>query len=112
MKKAPALKKPNSNAKKQKGEGTQTQRQTDNSERLNPFMLREKMKSRKRMPGANVLMQIQTLQAKTENVLPLAPFQRLVNEICHEQFEERFRWTSNSLKALQTSAEDYMVGLF
>lgn len=85
---------------------------SDSSERMNPFLLREKMKSRKRMPGSNVLREIQQLQQKTENILPLATFHRLVREICEEQFEETFRWTTDSLKALQTSAEDYMAGLF
>ena len=86
--------------------------QEDDSERLNPFALREKLKSRKRSPGANVLFEIQRMQERTDNLLPLAPFHRLINEICREQFNENFRWTSHSLKALQTSAEDYMVGLF
>lgn len=113
MKKGPPLKKPS-----EKGSNNTLKRRTsdggneDKSERMNPFLLRENLKNRKRAPGANVLMEIQSLQHSTENVIPLAPFHRLINEICQEQFEERFRWTSLSIKALQTSAEDYMVGLF
>lgn len=64
------------------------------------------------MPGSNVLLEIQRMQERTSTVIPMAPFHRLVNEICQEQFADHFRWTTNSLKALQSSAEDYMVGLF
>lgn len=114
MKKAP-LRKPGapvSSRKPRQSSSNTSSSPVDDSERLNPFALREKLKNRKRMPGANVLLEIQRMQERTSNILPLAPFHRLVNEICHEQFSEHFRWTTHSLKALQTSAEDYMVGLF
>jgi histone H3/H4 len=114
MKKAP-LRKPGgapSNRKPRQPTSKSDSSRGEDSERLNPFLLREKLKSRKRMPGSNVLLEIQRMQERTSNILPMAPFHRLVSEICHEQFSETFRWTSNSLKTLQSSAEDYMVGLF
>lgn len=46
--------------------------------RINPFVLRENKIKRKRKPAANILFEIQKLQRTTENLLPVAPFQRLV----------------------------------
>lgn len=78
---------------------------------INPFLLREK-KNRKRVVGGHVLNEIRKLQDNTDYLLPRAPFQRLVKEICQDNFEEEIRWTTLSMQALQTSAEEYMVGLF
>lgn len=36
----------------------------------------------------------------------------MVKEICEENYNENYRWTTLAVKALQTSAENYMIGLF
>ena len=55
---------------------------------------------------------IQRAKHKGDNMIPKASFQALVREICVEQNEYQFRWTSQALEAIQISAEDYLVGLF
>lgn len=110
IKKAPPMKIPNKN------KGT-TRKSTSESEeplppRMNPFTIRENQKKRKRLPGTNILLEIQTLQERPDSIIPQASFRRLVNEICEDNFDEKFRWTALSMKALQYSAEEYMVGLF
>jgi histone H3/H4 len=57
---------------------------------MNPFAIRENQKKRKRLPGTNILLEIQTLQEKPDNIIPQAPFRRLVSEICEDNFDERF----------------------
>ena len=81
-------------------------------EPVNPFEVRERQKKRKRKPGANVLQDIRKLQSSSELMLPQSSFALVVREICDEFYDEKVRWTSMAMKALQTSAEDYMVGLF
>lgn len=81
MKKAPLLKPgaPVSGRKPRQSSSKSSSSPADDSERLNPFALREKLKNRKRMPGANVLLEIQRMQERASNILPMAPFHRLVN---------------------------------
>ena len=49
-------------------------------------------------------------------LISLAPFQRLVREVCEEDpqriKDEPIRWQSNALFTLQTSTEAYMSGFF
>jgi histone H3/H4 len=71
---------------------------------MNPFAIRENQKKRKRLPGTNILLEIQTLQENPDSIIPQASFRRLVNEVCEDNFDEKFRWTTLSMKALQYSA--------
>ena len=78
-----------------------------------PFNIRDRQVRRK-LPnaGMNVVKQIRKLQNQTTEIIPKAPFSRLVREVCEEQFNEKIRWSSLALEALQASSEDYLVGLF
>lgn len=56
------------------------------------------------------LQEIRFFQHHTENCIPMAPFCRVVKEILHSHGD--FRMTKESLDALQTACESYLVGIF
>jgi len=48
---------------------------------MNPFVLGENKKKRKRKPASNVLLEMQNLQNSTDLIIPIAPFNRLIRTI-------------------------------
>jgi histone H3 len=70
----------------------------------------EKRKIRFR-PGTVALREIRKYQKSTAMLLPRAPFQRLVRSIC-AGLDQDLRFSTQSLMALQESAEAYLVGCF
>ena len=56
------------------------------------------------------LQEIRKLQTLFEDILPFAPFARLVREICWELIEMRFK--KEAIQALQSSAEAYLLEVF
>jgi len=62
-------------------------------------------------PGTVALRQIRKYQKSTDLLLRKLPFQRLVREIAQD-FKNDLRFSSNSILALQESAEAYLVSLF
>jgi len=70
----------------------------------------EKKKIRFR-PGTVALREIKRYQKATNMLLPRAPFQRLVRDICGEM-DNDLRFQSQALMAIQESAEAYLVGIF
>ncbi len=62
-------------------------------------------------PGTVALREIRRYQKSTELLLRVAPFQRLIREIC-ENYKSDVRWQSSALLAMQEAAEAYMVGVF
>ena len=62
-------------------------------------------------PGTVVLREIKRYQKTTQLLLPRAPFQRLVREVCKEM-DPDLRFAQSALTALQESTEAYLVGLF
>ena len=64
-------------------------------------------------PGTVALREIRRYQKSTELLIRKLPFQRLVREICQDLTGQRdFRWTPQSILALQEAAEAYLVGTF
>ena len=61
--------------------------------------------------GTVALREIKKYQKSSDLLLPFAPFQRLVREIC-KGIDHDLRFQSQALIALQESAEAYLVGLF
>lgn len=57
------------------------------------------------------LREVKHYQSTTNNLIPMEPFSRLVREI-GQDYKSDLRWTNNSIKALQTAAEDYLVRMF
>ena len=62
-------------------------------------------------PGTVALREIKRYQKSTDLLIPRAPFQRVVREICHG-FDHDLRFQSQALVALQEAAEGYLTGVF
>lgn len=56
--------------------------------------------------------QIRQLQSRTDNLMPKAPFGRLIREILTQSSREAERITLKALEALQVSSEIYLTHLF
>ena len=71
------------------------------------------MKEAKRRfkPGTVALREIKKYQRDVSNLIPRAPFQKLVRSIC-SGVDNELRFQSQALVALQEAAEAYVVGLF
>merc|ERR1719272_400610 len=62
-------------------------------------------------PGTVALREIKRYQKSTKNLLPRAPFHRLVRKITLD-YDSDLRFASQALVALQEAAEAYLVGIF
>ena len=62
-------------------------------------------------PGTVALREVKRYQKSVANLLPKAPFQRLVRSIV-EDMDHELRFQSQALLALQEASEAYIVGLF
>ena len=61
-------------------------------------------------PGTVALREIKRYQKTTDMLIPKAPFQRLVRNICGG-IDNELRFQANALLALQEAAEAYVVGV-
>ena len=61
-------------------------------------------------PGTVALREIKRYQKTTDMLIPKAPFQRLVRNICGG-IDNELRFQANALLALQEAAEAYLVGV-
>ena len=71
----------------------------------------QEKKARRFKPGTVALREIRKYQRETRQLLPRAPFQRLVREIC-SGIDNELRFQSQALVGLQEAAEAYLVGVF
>ena len=62
-------------------------------------------------PGTVALREIRRYQKSTDLLVPRAPFQRLVRNICAD-LDHELRFQSQALLALQEATEAYVVGVF
>ena len=69
---------------------------------------RKKMRMR---PGTVALREIRRYQKQMTNILPRAPFQRVVKEVARPM-DSDLRFASQAIQALQEAAEAYLVGIF
>lgn len=60
---------------------------------------------------SKALREIRSEQNSTNRVIPLAPFQRLVQEIAND-LGEGYRFRKEAVEALQVDAEDYIINMF
>ena len=56
--------------------------------------------------------EIKNYQNSASNFLPQATFRRLVSSITNENVQNGFRFNSESIRALQTAAEDELTTVF
>ncbi|VDD86749.1 unnamed protein product [Enterobius vermicularis] len=70
--------------------------------------------SKRYRPGARALREIRHFQKTTDRLIPAAPFMRLVREIANECsfIKDGVRFQSEAVKALQESAEAFLVMIF
>ena len=68
-------------------------------------------KARRNKPGTVTLREVKKYQKSVENLIPRAPFQRLVRSICSD-LDAELRFQSQALVALQEASEAYIVGVF
>lgn len=61
-------------------------------------------------PGTVALREIRKFQKTTTNLIPRAPFLRLVKEIV-EEMKSNLRFQSVAVEALREAAEAYIIGL-
>ena len=68
-------------------------------------------KRRKRKASTNALREIRKEQKRTHNIIPVAPFNRLVQELS-EKYKSGLRFKSQAYSAFHTAAEDYLISIF
>lgn len=68
-------------------------------------------KKRRFKAGTVALREIKRYQKSIDMLLPRAPFQRLVRQICND-FDHELRFQPQALVAIQEAAEAYIVSLF
>ena len=73
--------------------------------------LSTKKKRRKRKASTNALREIRKEQKRTHNIIPVAPFNRLVQELS-EKYKSGLRFKSQAYSAFHTAAEDYLISIF
>lgn len=68
-------------------------------------------KKRKRRAATNALREIRREQKKTKNIIPTAPFNRLVQEIA-AKYKRDLRFKGEAYSAFHIAAEDYLIKCF
>lgn len=61
---------------------------------------------------SKALREVRDEQAKVTNVIPTAPFHRLVREMTKNCSNEDIRFRKDALDALQVDSEDFLIGMF
>jgi histone H3/H4 len=61
---------------------------------------------------SKALREVRAEQSKVTAVIPTAPFHRLIREMTQDQTNEDIRFRKDALEALQTDAEDFLIGMF
>ena len=65
----------------------------------------------RRRPGTRALQEIRREQKSVANLIPLAPFIRVVREI-GQDFKTDLRWQTLAIMALRDAVEMYLIGYF
>lgn len=66
---------------------------------------------RKRRAATNAIREIKREQGRTQNIIPVAPFNRLTQEIA-QSYKTDMRFKSEAHRALHAGAESYLVEVF
>ena len=66
---------------------------------------------RKRRAATNAIREIKREQGRTQNIIPVAPFNRLTEEIA-QSYHTDMRFKSEAHRALHAGAESYLVEVF
>jgi len=68
-------------------------------------------KRRKRKAATNALREIRREQKRTQHIIPVAPFNRLVQELS-AKYKSGLRFKSQAYAAFHTAAEDHLIKVF
>lgn len=68
-------------------------------------------KKRKRRAATNALREIRREQKRTKNIIPTAPFNRLIQEIA-SKYKADLRFKSEAYNAFHVASEDYLIKCF
>ncbi|XP_037825297.1 histone H3-like centromeric protein cid [Lucilia sericata] len=100
LKGTPKPKEPLSSAKETPADKTENTQQVARKprKRPNPMQLEKRF-----------WKDVQNLQNRTDHLIPMLPFSRLVRELMHDASTEVFKITPTALEALQTSSELYLT---
>ena len=71
-------------------------------------MSTQQKSKRKRRAATNAIREIKKEQGKTHTIIPVAPFNRLTQEIA-QSYGNDMRFKGEAHKALQAGAESYLV---
>ena len=66
---------------------------------------------RKRRASTNAIREIKREQGRTQNIIPVAPFNRLSQEIA-QSYKSDMRFKGEAHRALHAGAESYLVEVF
>jgi histone H3/H4 len=66
---------------------------------------------RKRRASTNAIREIRKEQGRTQNIIPVAPFNRLSQEIA-QTYKQDMRFKGEAHRALHAGAESYLVEVF
>ena len=79
--------------------------------RTNPTTQLKTKKKRKRRAATNALREIRAEQKKTNHIIPVAPFNRIVQEISRD-YKTGLRFKNEAYNAFHVAAESYLIKLF
>lgn len=68
-------------------------------------------KRRKRRAATNALREIRREQKKTNHIIPVAPFNRLIQEVA-QNFKADLRFKAEAYEAFHCAAESYLIKVF
>lgn len=97
-------------ASKKKAVASKKSMSASKMSKAKPAMKGERKKPRFHA-GTVALREIKRYQKSTDLLIPRAPFQRLVRDIC-SGIDNELRFQAQALLAMQEAAEAYVVGLF
>ena len=61
---------------------------------------------------SKALREVRAEQSRVTQIIPTAPFNRLVRGLTYECAPSDIRFRKDALDALQTDAEDFLIGMF
>ena len=91
--------------------GATSKVKSKSSKKGKPMRMLQRNQKRRINQGTKVLREIRKAQKTVGFAMTMAPFQRLVREIC-DNWGVRFRWSKTGLLTLQEAAEDFLIEFF
>ena len=91
--------------------GASSKGKSKSSKKGKPMHMLQRNQKKRINQGNNVLIEIRKAQKAVGFAMPMAPFQRLVREIC-DSWGIGFKWTRIGLLTLQEATKDFLIEFF